>query len=165
VSQSVEQPEASKARSGNSAEQGLDSLRSEIEREIGEIVQAGDRPKLVDRVSSLILRESFRGPLPPPRHFREYEDVFPGAAARILAMAEKEQNSNIELSQLALSPEISERRLGLWQGFGAFALLTVGAFGCALVEQPILGGAFLAVGAISAVRKFIDGRKDQDEKS
>ncbi len=38
-------------------------------------------------VSSALSVRTFEGPLPPPSALREYEDIFPGAAERILAMA------------------------------------------------------------------------------
>lgn len=33
----------------------------------------------------------YEGPIPPPAHFRDYESVLPGAADRILSMAEQER--------------------------------------------------------------------------
>ncbi|WP_423227783.1 DUF2335 domain-containing protein [Pseudomonas syringae] len=36
-------------------------------------------------------REQHKGPLPSPRQLNEYEKCLPGAAERIVAMAEKEQ--------------------------------------------------------------------------
>lgn len=41
---------------------------------------------------------SFQGPLPPPEVLKEYDNALPGAAERILAMAEKqlEHRSNVE---------------------------------------------------------------------
>lgn len=40
---------------------------------------------------TLRIERTFIGPLPPPEDFAKYEQVMPGTADRILAMAEKEQ--------------------------------------------------------------------------
>ncbi len=42
-------------------------------------------------VEEVRTEQSFSGPLPLPEHFAEYERILPGAAERILAMPEKEQ--------------------------------------------------------------------------
>ena len=44
-------------------------------------------------IASLIAQHiSYSGPLPPPSMFKDYENVLPGSADRILALAEKEQD-------------------------------------------------------------------------
>ena len=40
----------------------------------------------------------YSGPIPEPDTFRRYEEVLPGAADRILIMAEKEQNSRHKIN-------------------------------------------------------------------
>ena len=45
------------------------------------------------QVLTIIKEQSFfSGPLPPPELFKQYEEILPGSANRILKMAEKEQN-------------------------------------------------------------------------
>lgn len=44
---------------------------------------------------------SHSGPLPPAREFAGYESVLPGAAERILRMAEREQDRRIEADRAA----------------------------------------------------------------
>lgn len=41
------------------------------------------------------LKASYSGPLPPPLALEKYEQIQPGAADRIITMAEKEQSSRI----------------------------------------------------------------------
>jgi len=46
--------------------------------------------------ASIVVQEKqslFAGPLPHPSLYREYDEILPGAAERILRMAEKEQDS------------------------------------------------------------------------
>ena len=53
-----------------------------------------DKREIVMR--AITVRSTFSGPLPPPVVLKQYNDVLPGAAERILYMAEKEQSSRIE---------------------------------------------------------------------
>ena len=72
------------------------------------------------------LEASFSGPLPPPAALAKYEEIQPGAADRIISMAEKEQSHRI-----AAQTEGSKRGFSLLsrgQFFGFItALLAIGA--------------------------------------
>lgn len=46
-----------------------------------------------------ILRASFSGPIPPPKILKGYEDVFPGCAERIVAMAENQSRHRMGLEK------------------------------------------------------------------
>ena len=50
------------------------------------------------------IHRSFNGPLPAPEDFKQYESVLPGAADRIISMAEKQQ-----LHRTSLEKEIVDR--------------------------------------------------------
>lgn len=43
-------------------------------------------------ITTLVEQSFFTGPLPPPDFFRQYEEIHPGSADRILRLAEKEQS-------------------------------------------------------------------------
>lgn len=49
------------------------------------------------------------GPLPAPETLAGYEHILPGAAERILQMAEREQNARITLDQTQLEADIEHR--------------------------------------------------------
>lgn len=135
-------------------------LKSEIERQIGQIVQGGNRSQVVERVTALVRRETFQGPLPHPRHLQGYEEICPGAADRIISMAENAQNSQIAADTRDQEAEISDRRLGMLLGFFCFVLMVVAALICAWLDYPYLGGSFIAVSTIGVVSRFIIGRKN-----
>lgn len=77
------------------------------------------------------VRESWDGPLPPPGALQHYDAVVPGAANRILEMAENQQRNIAELRKAAseredkalsladktLTSDASQSRTGLWLGF------------------------------------------------
>jgi uncharacterized membrane protein len=48
---------------------------------------------------------AYQGPIPPPAQLERYEQIQPGAADRILRMAEKNQDAQIEQSRAVLEIE------------------------------------------------------------
>lgn len=74
-------------------------LREQIERTVGEVVPQANRQLVIERVVTLMSKESFSGPLPHPKHLSEYEKISPGAADRIITMAEESQEHIQELDK------------------------------------------------------------------
>ena len=70
---------------------------------------------------------SFRGPVPPPADLRDYEAILPGAADRILTMAEKQGEHRQQLEQLAVGGDSRRSYLGLGAGF----IVSLAGFGLA----------------------------------
>ena len=74
-----------------------DTVVESLEREIrATLVAAGDlkQQNLPQKIAKIVVQrmEGFVGPLPHPEHFAHYDETLPGAAERILRMAEKEQD-------------------------------------------------------------------------
>lgn len=136
------------------------SLEDEIDRQIGDLVPQGARGEVVRRVSTTLRAEFFSGPIAHPRHLREYEDICPGAADRIISMAENQNNHLMALEQRALQAEISDQRLGMVLGALAFFALLGAAAATALISNSLtLPGLFLGAAALGVIGKFINGRK------
>lgn len=82
---------------------------------------------------SLSAERSFTGPIPPPWTLREYEEILPGSADRILSMAEREASARHErnaerlrLSAVVLAEDAARTRRGMYIGAGlGLALLGV----------------------------------------
>ena len=53
----------------------------------------------------------------PPEAFQRYEEILPGAAERILKMAEKQAEHRQRLEEKIVNAEIRDARLGLIFGF------------------------------------------------
>lgn len=64
--------------------------------------------------------EIFVGPIPSPSHLMEYEKIGTGFADRIIAMAEKEQNHNIEMNKEAQRLAARDSKMGM-----IFSLITI----------------------------------------
>ncbi len=92
------------------------------------------------RQSVLAMRSAmFAGPLPPPEILQGYNDIVPGSAARLLKMAEKQQEHRMEL-------ERNQSRSGIWRSYLGLgqALLSVSSLLLGVVLLPILGSKSLA---------------------
>lgn len=136
------------------------SLEEVIDSQIGDLISQKQREVVVARMTSFIQSEHFSGPIAHPRHLRAYEDVSPGAADRIISMAEHQQSHIISMDKSVLSAEVSDRKLGMVLGAIAFLSLV----GCALTTallttNPVVPGLFLGAAAIGGVGLFIKGRQ------
>lgn len=134
-------------------------IEDAIERALEGKVARRDLPDVARRITRIAVSEQFSGPMPHPKHLREYEDTLPGAAERILAMAERNLDHGATMERAAMQAEIADRKLGMWMGAGLFALMIGAAFGTLFVtENPVIPGLFLGAAAIGGVVAFIKGR-------
>lgn len=136
-----------------------EALGAEVERQIGDLVPQKARKEIVSRMTTLVLSETFSGPIAHPRHLREYEAICPGAADRIISMAEKRNEHHISMQHNVLDAETRDRARGMYFGAALFAALVLSALWVALVKgDPILTGIFLGAAALGAIPLFIKGR-------
>jgi uncharacterized membrane protein len=106
----------------------------------------------------------FSGPLPPPAILAQYDSVVPGAAERILKMAEEQSKHRRDLESQVIAADIANARKGLMFGFiigvvGLLAALIAALYGKEWV------GSVLGVGTlVSLVGTFVYGsqRKAQE---
>ena len=104
----------------------------------------------------------YRGPLPPPVHFKQYDDIVPGAAERILTMAEKEGDHRRKQEDRVVRGGAWDKRLGLIFAFiVAVAGLVIAGF-TTLQGHGTFGG-FLGISVLgSMVGAFIYGSRKKD---
>ena len=136
-----------------------DTLEAEIERQIGPLLSSGQRTEIVSRVVKIAAAERFSGPIAHPRHLREYEDILPGAAERIVRMAEKAQDHNAKMDELIVQKQIEDQRRGMNYGFFALIVLISCAAYFGYNNSPIIAGLFLTAAALNTVSGFINGRQ------
>ncbi|MGL5580535.1 MAG: DUF2335 domain-containing protein [Cetobacterium sp.] len=85
----------------------------------------------------VIHQEAYQGPLPHPDLLKKFEDITPGAAERILAMAEKEQQHRHELEKEIVTKENDNIKK-------EFSLKNTGlVFAFILASSIIFGGIYL----------------------
>jgi uncharacterized membrane protein len=112
-------------------------------------------------VVSIVQSERFSGPIAHPSHLREYEEICPGSADRIIAMAESNLAQMHKMQEKALDGEIRDHRDGRLYGFLALALLIIGAIGAGYMGNTTLAVTFLGAGALGTVGAIIKGAKSQ----
>jgi uncharacterized membrane protein len=108
--------------------------------------------------------EKRSGPLPHPADFEHYDQVLPGAAERIMAMAETQSNhrQGMELQQQKI--ESRNSFLGI---LCAFCLGLVGIIAgavCIYNGREIGGSALAGTSLASLVTSFIYGTKQRQEE-
>lgn len=82
-----------------------------------------------DEKKNLVAFTKFQGPLPPPQQFKEYDQVSPGTADRIMKMAENEQQFVYNLK----SSEFTLYKRAQTFTFLLFVLITIVTFGSGIL--------------------------------
>lgn len=104
--------------------------------------------------------EHFSGPIPPPHILEKYEAILPGAAERILAMAEKNSAHQIEIDKAIVDGKLKELSTGQKLGFYIAILALCAAVVCSIYGDSetarIMGGSTIVglVVAFLTVRLF-----------
>lgn len=107
---------------------------------------------------------SFRGPIPPPWILKGYEEVFPGCAERIVAMAEKQSSHRQMLEQERLIANNQTEHRG--QIFAFIIALTAILGGIYLISIGMNASGLTAIIAalVSLVGAFMYGKYTQAQE-
>lgn len=114
---------------------------------------------------SAIVAEQYAGPLPHPDHLKQFEAVQPGAADRIIRMAEKQLAHLQEVESRVVASSLKLEAKGQWFAFGITLAIIGGGF-YVISQGYSTEGLVPMIGAIAALAGiFIYGkrkkRKDQ----
>ncbi len=94
---------------------------------------------------------TFSGPIPPPSILQQYNQVIPGAAERILKMAEAQSEHRRRLEERVIFSDVRNSKLGLVFGFIiTITAIIVGAFLILKTNNQVAGG-LLSVGSIATL--------------
>ena len=108
--------------------------------------------------------EFFEGPLPHPETLAEYDRISPGAASRILAMAEEQSKHRQELEKLVVRSNTRSQDRGPILGF-ILALMVICIGGYLLLTDKEIYGLVALIAALAAVVvPFITGKRAQREE-
>ena len=120
--------------------------------------------------------ESYSGPLPQPEELAGYESVLPGAADRIIAMAEKElaqrhdaERTFLELKRLSIQADYGRSNRGLYAGATvALAIVAAGALMTYLGQSEeaaaVVTGTIASVAAIFVYGARARKRENDDDE-
>lgn len=101
---------------------------------------------------AMYFSKKFSGPLPSPEAFREYENVLPGAADRILGMAE------FQLHQRA-----SSQKMGLWVMFIIAIGFLIASIALAVLTAPAAAVLFPVVPTLVSGGAYVYGLRKRSE--
>lgn len=108
----------------------------------------------------------WQGQFPPPDAVKQYEQVLPGSFNRMIAMAERLQEAQIEEVRRAQDYTANDSRRGHWLGFSATFLAIVGAIGCTVVAAItgttgpyIVAAALVSVPVMAVAKSLIESAK------
>lgn len=129
-------------------------------------VQPDTRPSstsvsLGDRSAVVHAQMEFSGPLPPPQILGQYDQVLPGAAERILQMAEKQQNHRIDMNRSG----VQRANWGLGAGF-SLSVLGLGLTAFLVLHGHDAAGSILGgTTFLSLVGTFVYGSKVKSQEN
>lgn len=115
------------------------------------------------RPSRVRMRQTvtFSGPLPPPEILQGYDDVLPGAAERIIAMAERQAAHRQDLERRVIRANITTARLGIAAGLIITLAVVWFAYQLLMAGHTVAGFAAIIVALGSLVGVFIVGQRSQ----
>ena len=119
-------------------------------------------PKKEARVEAVMRRsQSYSGPLPMPEDLEKYDQVVPGAAERIIRMAEKEMQHRHESDNRMMKSVIRTTAVSILFAFLSVVILSFLVYYALYRGYDKVAGA-IAVGSIAAVAGvFIYFKKEQ----
>lgn len=138
----------------------LDELAQELSKRISNLVPTGQRTQVIAQVLSVVSEERFSGPIAHPKHLREYEEICPGAADRIITMAEQNVGHARTMQGRALEADIDDMKAGRLYGFLALLSLIIAASVATYFDHEIIAGAFLGAGALGVISQLIQGNRN-----
>lgn len=144
-------------------QQLVDRLEHELEK--------NPDPELVERIhrspvlKAMVISEMHQGPLPPAQAMADYDSVLPGAAERILLMAEREQSQRHETQKEQLNQNkqmlasyMRQDTLGKWMGFIIAISVLLLACLMAVLGHEVLAGILAGLDLVGLAAVFVVGR-------
>ncbi len=149
---------------GDDMRSAIRAFEAEHADEIAGLGKLPANPASTTRVPAPPTVPLYSGPIPSPGTLAQYEKAVPGAADRILTMAEREHANQRRIEMATVSND--ERRgmvwLGLWLAVALGALAVAGAF--AALGYPAFGlaTAMLATASFSGMLVYGTNLRSKD---
>ena len=148
---------------GVSSENDAKEIQGILESAAPEIIRKIPRKQREELARILSLRQttvhySHSGPLPNPDDLKRYNSVLPGAAERILKMAETQQSHRLGLEDRAIAEQLRQAGRGQHYGLLIACLMTVASTVMVMSGHDTAGGLLGGTTLISLVTVFITGK-------
>lgn len=106
----------------------------------------------------------FQGPLPPPAVLAEYNSVLPGAADRIIGMAERQSSHRQDLERNVVNGNIRAEGVGQRNAFILGVITILGGIGLIALDKSSEGLVAIVVAFTALAGVFIVGRYKQSQE-
>ncbi|MDM0534830.1 DUF2335 domain-containing protein [Clostridium perfringens] len=106
-----------------------------------------------------IVKASFSGPLPHPGILRGYDEVCPGAADRIIKMAEDQMHHRQNMEKNFLHSNSRNSLLGIVFAFILGIVIIIGGIYCVAIGKQVSGLIFGGAGLSTIIIAFIRGTR------
>jgi uncharacterized membrane protein len=114
----------------------------------------GDAPSNADQRPTIV-HQHFSGPLPPPAVLKQYDDVAPGSAERIIKKFENQTAHRIKMETMMVLSGFIKEVGGLVCGFIIAMTAIIGGIYTVLQGHPFLGGSLSFAGLAALVGAFL----------
>jgi uncharacterized membrane protein len=121
------------------------------------------QPRNIQQTASASI-EQFSGPLPHPTILKQYDEVLPGGAERIVAMAERQSAHRQQLEKMVVESNCRNERSGTILGF-VICMTTIGGGFYLILRGMDSGGIAAIVSSLAGlIFAFVYGKKKQAEE-
>lgn len=114
----------------------------------------------LDSSASVRAMEIYSGPIPPARELAKYESILPGAADRMLSMAERQSSHRQKLEEKMLDANVKAEQVGQVFGFSVFGLTIIAGFVLIILDKDGAGLTSLIIAIGSIIGLFVYNRSD-----
>lgn len=128
------------------------------------IKSSAKKPVVRSRISA-----TYRGPIPTANELQKYENASPGAADRIIKMAEEQAKHRQNLEKQVVQSNVVNERLGMY--FAFFLTVFMVSVGTYLImkDKPVVGFFTLFIPSIFqagnyAYTKYREHRESEEQK-
>lgn len=120
-------------------------------------------PQATSQIVSLVvqMRERYSGPLPHPRHLKEYDLIVPGLAQKIFEIMERQVSHRMAYENRQQEIDRAHYRLGQYFGFSVFAIVMGLCFFCILTGKSWEGIAGIVAALASLLGIFLYDRRSR----
>ena len=128
------------------------------------VLNEATKPPTMPRLKGIIQQTQVHsGPLPAPDQLGDYERVSPGAADRIITMAEKQQGSRIDYQTIEQKRRYDERRLGQIFAFVICMVVFYIVYQLAMNGKEVAASVLGVGGLASIVAAFLKAHSEKTE--
>jgi len=109
---------------------------------------------------AVMASKTYSGPLPSPEAFEKYDLVLPGAAERILSMAERQATHRQSLETKVVHGRVIDSRLGVIFGFLITIATEIGGIYVIRMGHVVSGSLLSGFGIATLAAVFIYGTRN-----